>query len=201
VAAAVLDINSPGWRLELYHQLGLPKLSPEAENSIRDHDKQITERAAKRQQPTEKRKRNLARKLRRNYSATIETQNPQYKGITKTTAKKPGDAITHRTLDDILTARFPPPGENPSDDDDSDYQPPANNEEEEEEEDEQNPAAVNQGRVGAESSDDNNGPTSYHLRHQVCQMLTDAEKWENDDDEPFVVQPWHRFDEIGLCDP
>jgi hypothetical protein len=198
VAATVMDINSPGWRLELYHQLGLPKLTPEAEKSKRHHDKQITERAAKPQQPTEKRKRNLARMLRRNYSAT---QNPQYKGITKTTAKKTGDAITHRTLDDTLTATFPPQGENPSHDDESDYQLPANNEEEEEEEDEQNTAAVDQRRIGAESSDDDDDPTSYQLRHQVCQMLTDAEKWENDDDEPFVVQPWHRLDEIDLCDP
>jgi hypothetical protein len=197
VAAAVLGINFPGWRLELYHQLGLPKLSPEAKNAIHDHDKQSTERAAKRQQPSENRKCNLSRKLRRNYSRTIEIQNPEYKGITKTTAKKRGEVITHRTLDETLTARFPSQGGNNSDDD-GDYRLPANNEEEDE--DDEDTATVDQRRMGAESSDDEADPSSCQSRDEFCQLLTDAEKWENDDDEPFVVQPWHIFDEIDLLD-
>jgi hypothetical protein len=199
VAAAILDINRPGWRLELYNQLGLPKLTPEAEQVIRDHDRGITERAASRQQPSEKRKRRLAREVRRNYSRTIEQQNPQYKGIAKTETKKHGDLLTHKILDEAVTRRFRPRGENGSDED-SDYHLPVNDEEEEEDEYEEDTGCVDQPSVGPESSDDEDDPSSCQLRNEISQLSTEAQEWASDDDEPFVVQPWHKFDEVDLMD-
>jgi hypothetical protein len=201
VAAAVLDINMPGWRLELYKRLELPKLSPEAEGIIQGHDQRISERASKRQQPSEARKRRLARELRRSYSKTIEKQNPQYKGITKTKTKTTRDAVTHKSLDDALTARFPADGENDSDDD-SDYQPPANDPEEEEDEDEEGPVTVEQTGIEAESSDDDDNPSSRELRDTVYDLLTKAEgqDWNDEDDELYIVQPDERFDQVDLTE-
>jgi hypothetical protein len=195
-----MAINMPGWKLKFYNELGLPQLSPEAEAIIGEHDEEMTERGAKRQQPSEKRKLRLARKRRRNYRSTVETRDPQYKGITKKKAatKKPGDVMTHRTLDDALAARFPRHGETDSDDD-SDYQPPANSEEEEEEEEDEEDA-VDQPRINEGSSDDENDPSSRELKDQVGRLLREAQEREHNDDEMFIVQPWHEWEEFAALE-
>jgi hypothetical protein len=199
VAAALLDINMPGWRLELYNRLELPKLSSKAEGIIRGHDQRIAERASRRQQPSEARKRRLARELRRSYSRTTERQNPQYKGIAKT--KTTGDVVTHKSLDEALTARFPADGENDSDDD-SDYQPPANHAEEEEDEDEEGTVTVERTGIEAESSDDDDDPSPCELRETVYDLLTKAEAqyWNDEDDVLYVLEPGEVFDEVDLTE-
>jgi hypothetical protein len=49
VAAAILDINEPDWRMTLYYRLPLPKLHPAADAIIRKHEAQVVKRTVKAQ--------------------------------------------------------------------------------------------------------------------------------------------------------
>jgi hypothetical protein len=89
VARAVLDINRPGWRIELYYRLPLPALCRKAHEVIISHKEIVKAKASKRDAPSAKRKCRLARALRRNHAARMETQDPKYKGLVKRSVKKP----------------------------------------------------------------------------------------------------------------
>jgi hypothetical protein len=72
-AAAVLDINPSGWRIELDYRLPLPALCQER----------------------------LARGLRRDHTAAPEAIDPKYKGLVKRPVKKP-ISIDHKRYDELI---------------------------------------------------------------------------------------------------
>jgi hypothetical protein len=89
VARAVLDINRPGWRIELYYRLSLQALCHKAQEAIISHGGIVKAKASKRDAPSAKRKYRPAGVLRRNHTERMETQVPKYQGLVKRSVKKP----------------------------------------------------------------------------------------------------------------
>jgi hypothetical protein len=106
VAAAILDINEPDWRMTLYYRLHLPKLHPAAEAIIRKYEAQVVKRTAKAQLAGAMRKRYAFRQCRRRFSEQEERINLQYKCIQKDRIIKKDAVLTQRKLDEVIRDSF-----------------------------------------------------------------------------------------------
>jgi hypothetical protein len=62
----------------------------------------VNAKASKLDTPSAKRKDRLARALRRNHTARIETQDPKYKGLVKRFVKKP-PSIDHEQYEELVS--------------------------------------------------------------------------------------------------
>jgi hypothetical protein len=102
VASAVLDINWPGWRMDLYYWLPLPALCRSAHEVTVSHEEVVMAKAAKRNAPSEQRKRRLARGLRRNHTTAIEVVDPKDKGLMKRKVHNPS-SIDHTQCGKLVT--------------------------------------------------------------------------------------------------
>jgi hypothetical protein len=150
----------------------------------------VKAKASKRDTPSAKRKYRLARALRRNYTARIETQDPKEKGLVKRSVKKP-PSVDHERYEELVS-RMTLAEEEENDDD---LEP----------EEEQS--------LSAESDDDLDDSTlvarheKHSLRCAVLELSAAADAMEapeisasEDDDQYFVFHAEDKFEETDLTD-
>jgi hypothetical protein len=106
VAAAILDISEPDWRMTLSYRLPLPELHSAAEAKVRKHRTQVVKRTVKAQLVEAAKKRSALLECRRKVSEQEKRVNPQSKFIQKDRTVTMDDVLTHRKLDEVIRDSF-----------------------------------------------------------------------------------------------
>jgi hypothetical protein len=81
VAAAVLGMNESDWRLQLYEQLGLPKLDPSAVQITQKHECDVAHRARTWSKEEERMKWARVRAIQRRFTQQLERTHLEYQGL------------------------------------------------------------------------------------------------------------------------